>query len=127
VFQCFKFQFLGDLELRFGGLSPPKPSCGDGTDMTVTFSQLIWNIVGCEILFRLRKCQRKNSLPVRKNILELKYRTLKLKFSDVPLGEFWICIEEVYKRISKVVVEILLQFCTLLTCVKKVSHLCYCS
>jgi len=36
------------------------------------------------------------SLPVRKNILELRNdRTLRFKFSDVPLDEFWFCIEEV--------------------------------
>jgi len=35
-------------------------------------------------------------LPVRKNILELRNDcTLRLKFSDVPLDEFWICIEGV--------------------------------
>jgi len=53
------------------------------------------------------------SLPVRKNILELlNDRTLTLKFTDVPLDEFWICIEEVDVRISKVAVEILLPLCT---------------
>jgi len=53
------------------------------------------------------------SLPVRKNILELRnHRTLTLKFSNVPLDEFWIYIEEVYKRISKVAIEILLSLCT---------------
>ena len=37
------------------------------------------------------------SLPVRKNILELQNdRTLRVKVSDVPLDEFWICIKEVY-------------------------------
>jgi len=55
------------------------------------------------------------SLPVRKNILELRNgRILKLKCSDVPLDEFWICIEEVYKRISKVAIEILQCFSTYL-------------
>jgi len=35
-------------------------------------------------------------LPVRKNILELRNdRTLRFKSSDVPLHEFWFCIEEV--------------------------------
>ena len=64
-------------------------------------------------------------LPARKNILELRNnRTLKLKFSHIPLDEVWNCIEEVYKRISKVAIEILLLFCTTVhNCVNKVSHL----
>jgi len=67
------------------------------------------------------------SLPVRKNIPEIRNdRTLRLKFSDVPSDEFWICIEEVYKRILKVSIEILLPLCTTVhTCVNRVSHLCY--
>jgi len=50
-------------------------------------------------------------LRVRKNILELRNdRTLRLKFSGVPLDEFWICIEEVYTRISKVAFEFFFSF-----------------
>jgi len=65
------------------------------------------------------------SLPVRKNMFQLRnYKTLSLKFSHVPLDEFWISVEELYKRISKVTIEIVLQF-ALYVCVNKVSHLCY--
>jgi len=39
---------------------------------------------------------QESSLPVRKNILEQRNdRTLRFKFSDVPLDEFWCCIDEV--------------------------------
>ena len=94
--------------------------------MTITFFQLIWNnMVGSEILFRLMlKCQHKNYPCLsEKKLLQLRnYKTLRLKFSDVPFGEFRICIEEKYKQISKVTIEIVLQFAL---CVNKISHLCY--
>jgi len=49
--------------------------------------------------------------PVRKNILELRNDgILILQSSDVPLDEFGTCIEEVYNRIWKVAIEILLHF-----------------
>ena len=88
-------------------------------------------------------------LPVRKNILELgKDRALRLNFSDAPLDEFCICIEDVclseFRKwllkffcgwfeifffsffLQKVAIEIFLQLCTAyFTCVNKVSHLCY--
>jgi len=44
-------------------------------------------------------------LSVTENFIELQNdRSLKLKFSDVPLDELWISIEEEYKRISKVAI-----------------------
>jgi len=51
----------------------------------------------------------------------MKRRTLILKFSDVPPDVFSICIEEVYKRISKVVIEILLTFCIAYLCEQSFS------
>jgi len=64
-------------------------------------------------------------ISVRKNILQRRnYKTLSLKFSNVPFDEFCIYIEKLYKRISKVTIEIVLQF-ALHVCVNKVSHLCY--
>jgi len=66
------------------------------------------------------------SLPVvKKTIFNYEMRQLRLKSSDVPPDEFWICIEGVYERVSEVSSEIL-QFCTTYcTCVNKVSHFCY--
>jgi len=84
-------------------------------------------MVGYEILFWIMlKFQRQNyPCLLEKTIFNYEMRQLRLKSSDVPLDEFWICIEGVYKRISKVSFEIL-QFCTTCcTCVNKVSHFCY--
>ena len=65
-------------------------------NMIITFSQSLRNsMVGYEILFRLMlKFQSKNyPCLLEKTILT----TLRLKFSDVPLDEFWIYIEGAYK------------------------------
>jgi len=67
--------------------------------MTITFSQLIRNnTVGSDIPVsaNAEMLTQELSLPVRKNILELRNdRTLRFKFSYVSLDEFWFCIEEV--------------------------------
>ena len=56
---------------------------------------------------------QKLSLPVKENFLELRNdRTLRLKFHNIPLDEFWIAVGKEYKEISKKALEILLQFCT---------------
>jgi len=55
-------------------------------------------MAGSEILFGLMlKFHRNNyTCLLEKNILELRNdTTLRLKISDVPLDEFWICIEVV--------------------------------
>ena len=60
---------------------------------------------------------QKLSLPVKENFLELQNdRTLRLKFHDIPLDEFWITVRKEYKQISEKALEILLQFCTTYLC-----------
>ena len=66
----------------------------------------------------------KLSLPVKENFLELRNdRTLRLKFRDIPLGEFWIAVGKEYKQISKKALKILLQFCTTYLCEQSFSTL----
>jgi len=76
--------------------------------MSITFSQLNTEQSGRirnPFLANAQTSTQESSLLVRKNILELRSdKTLRLKFSDVPLDE--MCIEEVYKQI----IEILLHF-----------------
>ena len=64
------------------------------------------------------------SLPIRESFLELRNdRTLRLKFSEMSLGEFWVSIREEYKLISKAAIEILLQFSTTYLCEQSFSSL----
>lgn len=64
------------------------------------------------------------SLQIREKLFELRNdRTLRLKFSEVPLDVFWISIEKEYEQISKAAVEVLLQFCTTYLCEKSFSSL----
>jgi len=42
---------------------------------------------------------------------------------DIPLNDFWICIELVYTRISKVSIEILRRSCTTHLCEQSFSFL----
>ena len=67
---------------------------------------------------------QKLSLPVKENYLEPQNdRTLRLKFRDIPLDEFWIGVGKEYKQISKKALEILLQFCTTYLCEQSFSTL----
>ncbi|XP_076806276.1 uncharacterized protein LOC143449832 [Clavelina lepadiformis] len=52
---------------------------------------------------------------------KIKDRSLRIKFSEVPLDVFWISIEEEYKQISKAAIEVLLPFCTTYLCEQKVD------
>ena len=68
--------------------------------------------------------QKLLSFPVKKNFLELRNdRTLRLKFRDIPLDEFWIAVGKEYRQISKKTLEILLQFCTMCLCEQSFSML----
>ena len=70
------------------------------------------------------KFQRKIIIACEKNFFELRNdRTLRLKFRDIPLDEFWIAVGKEYKQISKKALEILLQFCTTYLCEQSFSTL----
>jgi hypothetical protein len=43
-------------------------------------------------------------------------RTLKMRFTDLPLDKFWISVKEVYPAIGRKAVNILLQFLTSYRC-----------
>ena len=95
--------------------------------MTVTFLQSTHNnMIGSEILFQSNAeiSTEELSLPIRESFLELRNdRTLRLKFSEMSLGEFWVSIREEYKLISKAAIEILLQFSTTYLCEQSFSSL----
>ena len=64
------------------------------------------------------------SLPIKENFLELRNdRTLRLKFPDITLDEFWIAVGKEYRQISEKTLEILLQFCTTYLCEQSFSTL----
>ena len=67
---------------------------------------------------------QKLSLSVKENFLELRIdRTLRLKFHDIPLDEFWIAVGKEYRQIAKKALKILLHFCTTYLCEQSFSTL----
>ena len=67
---------------------------------------------------------QKLSLPIKENFLELRNdKTLRLKFRDITLDEFWIAVGKEYRQISEKAFEILLQFCTTYLCEQSFSTL----
>ena len=53
----------------------------------------------------------------------MKWQNTRLKFSDIPLDEFWIAVGKECKQISEKALEILLQFCTTYLCEQSFSML----
>jgi len=63
-------------------------------------------------------------LQIQEEFVELRNDgTLKIKFTEVPLDDFWIAVKEEYPRISDKAITVLLPFCTTYLCELSFSSL----